>query len=134
MKNVEMKITGKNTLEIIADLSKEFGVSKSGKSQIIASTEGNQSVLGAEDIKVGLNIYRPANSKPSLEGNLFPQMGSNVTASLKGNVLTMKIDTTKKLGVSKSGKSQSIGTTSGNVSIGLGEIKCGLNVYSPISA
>jgi hypothetical protein len=57
MKNVEMKIDG-NILTITVDLSKEFGPSSSGKTIIIASTEGNISVPGAEDKKVGLNVYR----------------------------------------------------------------------------
>ena len=57
MKNVEMKVDG-NILTITVDLSKEFGPSSSGKTIIIASTEGNVSVPGAEDKKVGLNVYR----------------------------------------------------------------------------
>lgn len=57
MKNVDMAIEG-NTLVIRVDLTKEFGESKSGKSITIASTEGNVSVPGHEDIKIGLNIYR----------------------------------------------------------------------------
>lgn len=57
MKNVEMKIDG-NILTITVDLSKEFGPSSSGKTIIIGSTEGNVSVPGAEDKKVGLNVYR----------------------------------------------------------------------------
>lgn len=57
MKNVEMKVEG-NILTIKVDLSKEFGLSSSGKSVIIASTEGNQSVEGKEEVKIGLNIYR----------------------------------------------------------------------------
>jgi len=57
MKNVEMKVDG-NILTITVDLSKEFGPSSSGKTIIIASTEGNISVPGAEDKKVGLNVYR----------------------------------------------------------------------------
>jgi hypothetical protein len=56
MKNVEMKIEG-NILIIRVDLSKEFGPSSSGKTTIIASTEGNVSVLDREE-KVGLNVYR----------------------------------------------------------------------------
>jgi hypothetical protein len=40
MKNVEMKVEG-NVLTIKVDLSKEFGPSSSGKTIIIASTEGN---------------------------------------------------------------------------------------------
>jgi hypothetical protein len=57
MKNVEMKLNG-NILTITVDLSKEFGKSTSGKSVIIGSTEGNVSVEGKEDVKVGLNVYR----------------------------------------------------------------------------
>lgn len=57
MKNVEMKVDG-NILTITVDLSKEFGPSSSGKTIIIASTEGNVSVPGVEDKKVGLNVYR----------------------------------------------------------------------------
>jgi len=56
MKNVEMKIEG-NILIIRVDLSKEFGPSSSGKTTIIASTEGNVS-LPERDEKVGLNVYR----------------------------------------------------------------------------
>ncbi len=57
MKNVEMMVDG-NTLTIKVDLTKEFGPSTSGKTVIIASTEGNQSVPGKEDMKIGLNIYK----------------------------------------------------------------------------
>lgn len=57
MKNVEMKVEG-NILTITVDLSKEFGLSSSGKSMIIASTEGNQPVEGKEEVKIGLNIYK----------------------------------------------------------------------------
>jgi hypothetical protein len=43
MKNIEMTVEGE-TLIIKVDLSKDFGPSKSGKTIIIASTEGNVSV------------------------------------------------------------------------------------------
>ena len=56
MKNVQMTVQG-NILTITVDLSKEFGPSSSGKTTIIASTEGNVSVLDREE-KVGLNVYR----------------------------------------------------------------------------
>jgi len=55
MKNCEMKIAG-NILTITVDLAKDFGKSASGKSIIIASTEGNVSVPDKEDVKIGLNI------------------------------------------------------------------------------
>jgi len=57
MKNVEMSVEG-NTLTIKVDLSKEFGPSTSGKTIIIASSEGNQSIPGKETVKIGLNVYR----------------------------------------------------------------------------
>ncbi|MDP3104359.1 MAG: hypothetical protein Q8M95_07110 [Candidatus Methanoperedens sp.] len=57
MKNVEMSIEG-NILTIKVDLSKDFGPSASGKTIIIASSEGNQPVPGKEAIKIGLNVYK----------------------------------------------------------------------------
>jgi len=55
MKNVTTKLEGtKLTIEI--DLEKEFGPSSSGKSVIIASSEGNKEV--APGVKMGLNIYK----------------------------------------------------------------------------
>ncbi len=57
MKNIEMKTEG-NILTIKVDLTKEFGPSSSGKTIIIASTEGNIAIEGHEEIKVGLNIYK----------------------------------------------------------------------------
>lgn len=56
MKNVEMSLAG-NILTIKVDLSKEFGPSSSGKTVIVASTEGNVSVPDRQE-KVGLNVYR----------------------------------------------------------------------------
>ena len=57
MKNVELSITG-NILTIKVDISKTFGASKSGKTTIIASTEGNIGAPTREDVRVGLNIYK----------------------------------------------------------------------------
>ncbi len=56
MKNVDIKVDG-NILTIKVDLSKEFGPSASGKTIIIASTEGNVTVPDREE-KIGLNVYR----------------------------------------------------------------------------
>lgn len=57
MKNVVLKVEG-SKLFIEVDLTQEFGPSGSGKTIIIASSEGNQSV-GVDDIKIGLNVYKP---------------------------------------------------------------------------
>ena len=56
MKNVELTVEG-TMLTIKIDLSQEFGPSSSGKTTIIASTEGNISIPGREE-KIGLNIYK----------------------------------------------------------------------------
>ena len=57
MKNVEMKVDhGK--LVITVDLAKDLGPSASGKSVMIATTEGNTDVPGEPDVKIGLNVYR----------------------------------------------------------------------------
>ena len=56
MKNVEMSLLG-NILTITVDLAKEFGPSSSGKTIIIASTEGNVAVPNRDE-KIGLNVYR----------------------------------------------------------------------------
>jgi hypothetical protein len=58
MKNVQMTVNG-SELTIKVDLSQNFGPSSSGKSDTIASTEGNVSVPGREEVKIGLNIYKP---------------------------------------------------------------------------
>ena len=57
MKNVEMKLDG-DILTIKVDVAKEFGPSASGKTIIIASTEGNISIPEKEDVKIGLNVYK----------------------------------------------------------------------------
>jgi len=56
MKNAELRVEG-TKLIIEVDLSKSFGASRSGKSKVIASSEGNVSVPGKEKIKLGLNVY-----------------------------------------------------------------------------
>jgi hypothetical protein len=55
MKNVEVKIENGKAI-ITVDLSKSFGPSSTGKSIIVASTEGNQRLEGK--ILFGLNVYR----------------------------------------------------------------------------
>jgi hypothetical protein len=57
MKNIDMKVDG-NILTIKVDISKEYGISASGKNKIIASTEGNVSMPEKEEIKIGINVYK----------------------------------------------------------------------------
>ena len=63
MQNVIMKVEN-NKLIIEVDLTKSFGPSKSGKTTVIASTQGNQKINGAgaagrqDEVMVGLNVYK----------------------------------------------------------------------------
>ena len=57
MKNVEMKLE-ENILTVKVDITKEFGPSASGKTIIIASTEGNIPIPEKDEIKIGLNVYK----------------------------------------------------------------------------
>lgn len=51
-----MSVEG-SVLTIRVDLSKEFGPSSTGKTIIIASTEGNVTIPDRQE-KIGLNVYR----------------------------------------------------------------------------
>ena len=56
MKNIVTKVEGsKLTIEI--DLAQNFGPSSSGKTVIVASSEGNASVPGHPNMKLGLNVF-----------------------------------------------------------------------------
>lgn len=64
MKNIKMKVE-KNVLTLTIDLKKRYGKSGSGKSEIVASTEGNCDVEGSDGVKIGLNVYVPSGDKPA---------------------------------------------------------------------
>lgn len=54
----------------------------------------------------------------------------NIDMKLDGSILTIKVDISKDFGESKSGKSITIASTEGNISIPDNEeIKIGLNIY-----
>jgi len=57
MQNVTMK-RDKDKLVIEIDLSKEFGLSATGKTVIVASTRGNAPVPESEDTMIGINCFR----------------------------------------------------------------------------
>ncbi len=59
MKNVAIAVKG-NELIIKVDLSENQGLSNSGKTTIIASTEGNPLIEGTDNIYIGLYVYRKA--------------------------------------------------------------------------
>lgn len=62
MKNFEFEIQG-NQLLIKVDLSKEFGLSKSGRSVIVSSSEGNLRLFDEKGFRneiVNLSVTRKA--------------------------------------------------------------------------
>lgn len=67
--------------------------------------------------------------KPSaLAGDLI---GRNVTVELSGDILTIRCDTSAASVESKSGKSEVVGSTNGNVAVPGTDLKLGLNLYRP---
>ena len=61
MQNVTLDVKG-NLLTLTVDLSKQMGPSKTGKTILIASTQGNAGVPGKDGVKVGLNVYKAVGS------------------------------------------------------------------------
>ena len=57
MRNVTATVKG-DVLTITCNLAAPTMPSKTGKTEIIASTEGNVSVNGDARVKLGLNLYR----------------------------------------------------------------------------
>jgi hypothetical protein len=55
MQNINMSVKG-SALTITVDLSKRLGKSKSGKTTLIASSEGNVPVPGTDAV-IGINLY-----------------------------------------------------------------------------
>lgn len=54
--NVEMELDG-DILVIRVNVTKRYGESKSGKTTIIATTQGNKKVPGLDEVYIGLNVY-----------------------------------------------------------------------------
>lgn len=60
-------------------------------------------------------------------------LGDNIEYEIEGNILILKIDLSKTIGESSSGKSDNIATTRGNKALEgqFKDVKVGLNVYRP---
>lgn len=57
MLNIDATVEG-SELVLRINLDETHGRSSSGKSEIIASTQGNKSVPGRPEIKMGVNLYK----------------------------------------------------------------------------
>lgn len=127
MKNVELQVQ-ENILKIVCDLSREYGPSKSGKTIIVASTEGNKSVPGRDE-KIGLNIYRQQSGKQATGRR---SSFKNVEMSVQEERLEITVDLSKEFGASRSGKTVIVASTEGNQRVVGREEKIGLNVYKKL--
>jgi hypothetical protein len=124
MKNIVMKVD-KDLLTMTIDLSKEFGPSKSGKTTIVASTEGSKSIPGM-DHRIGMTVYRVSSGRAQKGSrNSF----KNVLMDVDGSTLMVTVDLTKEYGASKSGKTLIVASTEGNQLVFGRPERIGLNVY-----
>lgn len=128
MKNVDLSVDG-DVLTIKVDLSLDLGPSKSGKTTIVASTQGNKTIPGREE-KIGLNVYRQEVKRPS-KGRRTEF--KNVVMAVDGDELTVTVDLSKEFGASKSGQTIIVASTEGNQLVLGREEKIGLNVYRKIA-
>lgn len=62
MDNVQIKVND-NKAVITIDLTKDFGLSKSGKTIVVATTRGNVPIPGSDTIKIGINCYKYSEKK-----------------------------------------------------------------------
>lgn len=58
------------------------------------------------------------------------ELGQNISGSISGNVLTLTIDLSKRLGPSKSGKTMLIATTGSAKPVGASGAVAGINIYT----
>lgn len=56
-KNAAYEINERGIMTVTIDLNVRLGASKSGKTTIIATSEGNQKIEGGGDAVIGLNVY-----------------------------------------------------------------------------
>ena len=58
MKNIDMHVDG-NVMTLVVQLNQPMGPSSSGKTILLASTEGNLPVPGHPGVEFGVNVYKP---------------------------------------------------------------------------
>jgi hypothetical protein len=71
----------------------------------------------------------PGKEHTMSEKNDKSVVGKGVQIEVEGSLLTIKVDLSKKHGLSSSGKSEIIASSMGNVEIAPG-VKMGLNIYT----
>lgn len=142
-KNISLVTEGK-TLFILSDLSKDFGVSSTGKSTIIATTSGGKP-LGRSGASLGINLFvkdlQKRNLTPAAIAGLrrdeFQECGESCQWRMEadGVTLCVRIDfATAKERDASSGKTVLLATSSGFKPVGKTGVSFSLNCYRPKDA
>jgi hypothetical protein len=129
MDNLELKLKG-DLLELIFDNTKEFGLSKTGKTIIVATSRGGRRIEGT-DLNCTMSAYKFPDSKATTnyKSKRKQKDEQNIVISISGNITTMTIDMTNDFGVSASGKSDIVASSRGNKRLEGTNIYYGLNIY-----
>lgn len=127
--DITMHTTG-DTLIVHIPLTQEHGPSSTGTTIIVGSTQGNARVPGQSGVSIGINCYHKPNVVPVIHDAPDTNLGDNVTGSVSKGVLTLTIDTSKRLGSSSSGKTTIVGSTRGPKQVpGCSGLSLGVNAY-----
>jgi hypothetical protein len=62
MDNVNAEVKG-TQLVVTVDLTKDFGASSSGKTNIVASSRGGVALAGNQGFCLNISVYKPAAAK-----------------------------------------------------------------------
>ena len=110
------------------DKNKEFGLSKSGKTIIIANSRGGRR-LKDYGLNLSMILYKYTKEKgKKVRPRKIKEM-QNVEVELDGEIARFKIDITKDFGPSSTGKTTMVASSRGNGSIEGTDIIFGLNLY-----
>ncbi len=129
MDNLELNMKG-DTLELVFDNTKEFGLSKTEKTIIVATSRGGRGIKGT-DLHMTMTAYKFPNSKATAKYKSKRKQKDvqNIAISISGDITTMTIDMSKDFGTSASGKSVIVASSRGNKRLENTNIYYGLNIY-----
>lgn len=133
MDNLELKMK-ENELELIFDNTKEFGLSKTGKTIIVATSRGGRRINGT-DLNFTMSAYKYPDSKATTDYKSKRKQKDvqNITISIAEDITTMTIDMSQDFGTSASGKSIIIASSRGNKRLESTNVYYGLNIYKMIT-
>jgi hypothetical protein len=128
MENVQWELTAKQ-LVLRCDLTQEFGLSRSGKTIIVANSHGGWHFKGT-DLSLGLVAYKYPETK-TLKPKKQRAM-QNIQLRVEDDTAILTIDTTKDFGLSSTGKTKIVASSRGNYHIEGTTIYIGVNVYRKV--